>query len=195
MDFRPAWGHRSSLYRSQRRKQEEDGAQDLCRHPSQQTGECHQRHEYTHSYAQGNEALICLHCLLEELIHSKPKFFSEFGYCLLALLLLALREEPITLLRVGSLGLGLLGVYLLIGPGGQVDLLGAGLVLASAVLYPLHVALVTWHVGGYRSQAVALCVVTSMAAILILVRLVSFRPWQPMPAAGVRHRWGRWRGC
>ena len=105
-------------------------------------------------------------------------------YPIAALLLLALRGEPITLLRVGSLGLGLLGVYLLIGPGGQVDLLGAGLVLVAAVLYPLHMALVQWHLGSYRSQTVALYVVTSMAAILILVRLFSFRPWQPMPAVG-----------
>jgi len=107
-------------------------------------------------------------------------------YPVAALLMLALRGEPVTWLRLGSLGLGLLGVYLLIGPGGRVDLVGAGLVLASAVLYPLHMTLVQWYLGDYRSQTVALYVVTSMAAILILVRLLSFRPWQPLPAVG----WG-----
>lgn len=103
-----------------------------------------------------------------------------------ALLLLATRGERISPLSLVSVGVAILGVSLLIGPGGQVDMVGVLLVLVAVLLYPLHMALAQWYLGGYPSQTVALYIVSLMACFMSGIWFVAGRSWQPLPPLG----WG-----
>ena len=105
-------------------------------------------------------------------------------YPIAALLLLALRGERVTRRSQGRLLLAILGVYLLVGPGGQVDPRGVLLVLGTAVLYALHLNLIQWTLGDYPPQTVTLYTLTVMA--LILTTVGAFQPggWQPLPTLG-----------
>jgi drug/metabolite transporter (DMT)-like permease len=62
--------------------------------------------------------------------------------------LLALRGERVTMRTFFRLGLGLAGVYILIGPGGDVDLLGALLVSITTVIYGAYLAMMQWKLTG-----------------------------------------------
>jgi drug/metabolite transporter (DMT)-like permease len=103
-----------------------------------------------------------------------------------ALLFLAFRGERITRLSLVRLGMAILGVYLLIGPGGQVDPTGVLLVLGSAVAYALYLTLSQWYLSEYPPQTVALYVISLMTLVTVAVRLLQFEPWQPLSASG----WG-----
>ena len=58
---------------------------------------------------------------------------------LVLLLLLALRGEKFTYRNVIRLALGIAGVYLLIGPGGDVDLYGALLAMGTIFTVPIQI--------------------------------------------------------
>ena len=130
-------------------------------------------------------SLLCFYLALTRIEASVAHMIFSL-YPLVALVLLAGRGERITRRSLARLGLGLLGVYLLVGLGGRVDLLGASLVVGTAVAYALHMTLIQWYLGDYPSQTVALYVVSLMALILTAVRLLQFRPWQPLSPVG----WG-----
>ncbi len=108
-----------------------------------------------------------------------PMIFSL--YPLVVLLLLALRGEPITKPSLVRFGLGILGIYLLIGPEGRVDLVGALLVLVAAGGNALHMALGQWYLSQVRPQTMALYVVSLMALMMTAARLLQPAPWQ-MPS-------------
>jgi drug/metabolite transporter (DMT)-like permease len=130
-------------------------------------------------------SLLCFYLALTYIPASVAHMILSL-YPLAALLLLATRGERITRFSVVRLALAIGGVYLLIGPGGQVNPVGVALVLATAVAYALHMVLSQWFLSEYPSQTVALYVVTFMALILAVVRLLQFEPWQPLSPAG----WG-----
>ena len=113
-----------------------------------------------------------------------PMIFSLFP--LIVLLLLALRGEPIGRLSQVRLGLGVLGVYLLIGPGGRVDLLGALLAVVAAGGHALHLTLSQWRLSQLRPQTTALYVVSLMAVMLTVARLLQPVPWHTPSLSG----WG-----
>lgn len=110
--------------------------------------------------------------------------FSLFP--LVVLLLLAARGERIERRSIVRLGLGLLGIYLLIGLSGPIDLTGVLLVLTAVVGYALHATLIQWTLGSYPSQTVALYIVSFMALIVTAVRLLQPRPWTAPAPVG----WG-----
>ncbi len=105
-------------------------------------------------------------------------------YPAIALILLAMRGEPLTRLSLARLILALLGVYLLVGPGGHVDFIGILLVIGTATFYALHMNLVQWYLGDYRSQTVAVYVVSSMAVMLSAVYSFRLGQWQSFSATG-----------
>ncbi len=130
-------------------------------------------------------SLICYYLALTHIDVSVAHMIFSL-YPVAALLFLAMRGEHITRLSLVRLGLAILGVYLLIGPGGEVNMVGVLLVLATATSYALHLTLSQWYLSEVASQTVALYVVTIMAVILSVVRLLQFEPWQPLPPVG----WG-----
>lgn len=68
--------------------------------------------------------------------------------------LLALRGERLQPLHFVRLGLALGGVYLLIGPGGQIDLIGVSLILFSVVGFAFQMVLTQWYLRPYQATAV-----------------------------------------
>lgn len=130
-------------------------------------------------------SLLCFYWAMTRIAASVGHMiFSIFPA--VALLLLALRGEPITQRNMARLGLALVGVYLLIGPGGRVDLVGALLMMVTAIAYALHMTLGQWYLREVRSQTAALYVVTFMTLILTVVWLIQNEPWQMPPLVG----WG-----
>jgi drug/metabolite transporter (DMT)-like permease len=102
--------------------------------------------------------------------------FSLFP--LAVLVLLALRGEPFTRQNVLRLGLGLAGVYLLIGPGGQADRWAVILVLLSIWGTAVHLVLLQWYLQGYDSRDVTFYVTSSMFTLIFVYWLAQGAPWQ-----------------
>jgi drug/metabolite transporter (DMT)-like permease len=124
------------------------------------------------------QALLCIDVSVAQMIFTP--------YPIIVLLWLATRGERISRLSLVRLGAALTGVTLLIAPGGHVDLVGVLLVVATAVVYSLHMALIQWYLPGYPSQTVALYVVSLMACFMGGIWFVVGRSWQPLPPVG----WG-----
>jgi len=66
---------------------------------------------------------------------------------LLALGLLALRGERFTSRNLVRVALGLAGIYLLIGPGGNISVRGLLLLLGTAVSFAIHIVMIQWYLN------------------------------------------------
>lgn len=76
--------------------------------------------------------------------------------------LLALRGERVTYRHAVRLALALGGVYLLIGPGGQVDLIGVFWVVVAIVTSAFQLVLLQWYLMGYDARTVTFYVLAAM---------------------------------
>ncbi len=107
---------------------------------------------------------------------------------LIALGLLALRGEKFTYRHFIRLGLGLGGVYLLIGPtgfaGSQVDWLGATLILLSCFCFAIHLVIIQWFLQGYDARMLSFYVTIYMALVAVGWWWAHGAPWQPPGASG-----------
>lgn len=90
---------------------------------------------------------------------------------------LALRGEKFTYRQWIRLALGILGVYLLIGPGGQVDFAGVLLVLAGIVGFTLEITLVQWFLPQHDTRTVTLYVLGGMWLSITGLWLGQGLPW------------------
>jgi len=84
---------------------------------------------------------------------------------LVALTLLALRGEKFTYRNLIRLALGVGGVYLLIGPVGQVDWLGMFLAFGAVVTAPLQLLLMQWYLQDADPMTVTFYSVVTMAIV------------------------------
>lgn len=84
---------------------------------------------------------------------------------LAALAMLALRGERFTRRHLLRLGIGLAGVYLLVGPAGRVDWLGVCLVLVTVFAFALHLALIQWFLQDYDARTITFYVVATMTVV------------------------------
>ncbi len=75
---------------------------------------------------------------------------------------LALRGERFTWRQIVRLALGLLGVYLLVGPGGQVDGIGLALTILAIVAYTIEITTVQWFLNDQDTRTVTLYVLVGM---------------------------------
>ncbi len=87
-------------------------------------------------------------------------------YPLVVLGLLALRGESFTYRHAVRLALGILGVGLLVGPGGAVDLLGVALVLISTLASSVQSVFVQWYLREYDGIAVTLYMVIGINLVV-----------------------------
>jgi drug/metabolite transporter (DMT)-like permease len=85
---------------------------------------------------------------------------------LVVLVLLAMRGEKYTRRTGLRLLLGLGGVYLLIGPGGHVDLIGVLLAALAVVTVPFQLVIMQWFLQGYDSRTVTLYTVGTMTIVV-----------------------------
>jgi drug/metabolite transporter (DMT)-like permease len=97
---------------------------------------------------------------------------------LVVLALLALRGEPITARNLVRMGLALAGIYLLIGPGGNVDIVGVLLVSVTIFTYSAQYVIMQWRLGGYDARSVTLYSMIGMTISLFLFWIIQGRPWQ-----------------
>lgn len=103
---------------------------------------------------------------------------------LVLLLVLALRGEKFTYRNGVRLLLGLGGVYLLIGPGGEVDSLGVLLAMGTIVTVPIQILVMQWYLQEYDAYAVTFYMVVGMLLVAGAWWLAQGLPWQPVgPAA------------
>lgn len=98
-------------------------------------------------------------------------------YPLAVLGMLALRGERFTLLSAARCGLGILGVYLLLVPGGEMDWVGVLLSLLAALSYAVYMVIIQWYLPGYSTTAVSYYTVISMTFMVVGFWLVQGVEW------------------
>lgn len=97
---------------------------------------------------------------------------------LVTLALLALRGETFTYRQWVRLALGLVGVYLLIGPGGHVNLWGALLAAVSVFTVPIQLVFIQWFLPEGDPQASSFYMLTGMALTALIGWGWEGAPWQ-----------------
>lgn len=81
---------------------------------------------------------------------------------ILILGMLALGGEKLTYRQFVRLAIGLMGVYLLLGPGGQVDWLGVLLVGGNMISISLEFAFIQWFARQYDSRTITFYIMAGM---------------------------------
>jgi drug/metabolite transporter (DMT)-like permease len=81
---------------------------------------------------------------------------------LVVLAVLALGGEKLTYRHLLRLVIGLSGVYLLIGPGGQVDWIGVIMIFGSMVGISFEFSMIQWFARAYDTRTITLYVVSGM---------------------------------
>jgi len=93
--------------------------------------------------------------------------------------------HAISRMAVGRLGLGLVGLYLITGAGStRLDNLGVMLMLASGAAYGWHLVLGQWVLADVDSRTVTLYVLTTMAAVVDVARVMGGGPFVPLSTTG-----------
>jgi drug/metabolite transporter (DMT)-like permease len=94
--------------------------------------------------------------------------------------LLALRGEPLTGRHLVRVGLALIGVYLLIGPGGEVDLIGVGLALLAVALFSSQLVVVQWYLKEYDARTITFFTNLGMLLMVAAAWFIQGMPWQAL---------------
>lgn len=103
---------------------------------------------------------------------------------LIVLSLLVLRGEKLTYRHAIRTGLALVGVYLVIGPGGAVDMGGVGLILLAVLAFSSHMVLLQWYLRSLAPRVVTFYVTAGMLLAVGAYWLGIGAPWQPLDSAG-----------
>ncbi|WP_298981252.1 DMT family transporter [Caldilinea sp.] len=102
----------------------------------------------------------------------------------MVLSLLALRGEQLTQRHLVRLGLALSGVYLLVGPSGEVNWVGVALALLATFLFSLQMALTQWTLAPYPTRTVAFYVTAWMTACVVGWWLLRGATWSAPSMGG-----------
>jgi drug/metabolite transporter (DMT)-like permease len=106
-------------------------------------------------------------------------------YPLWVVLFLFASGQPLTRLTLARLALSMLGVYLLTrARPGELDWLGVTLMIASAASYGWHLVLGQWVLADVPSRTATLYILTTMACVVGLARVLQASPVEPIAAAG-----------
>lgn len=103
---------------------------------------------------------------------------------LAVLTLLALRGERVTYRHAVRLVLALSGVYLLIGPGGQVDMIGVAWISGALLCFALQLSLLQWYLLAYDARTVTFYVLLAMSVGILFIWGLEGAPWQPLGTWG-----------
>jgi drug/metabolite transporter (DMT)-like permease len=103
---------------------------------------------------------------------------------LYVLTFLALRGERVTYRHGVRLALSLIGVYLLIGPGGQVDSIGLLLILLSMIPFALQVTTLQWYLMEYDARPVTLYMLLAMTLCVLAMWGLEGGVWHPLGLYG-----------
>jgi drug/metabolite transporter (DMT)-like permease len=106
-------------------------------------------------------------------------------YPLWVVLFLFAAGQPLTRLTLARLALSMLGVYLLTRVGsGELDWLGVTLMVASAATYGWHLVLGQWVLADVPSRTATLYILTTMACVVGLARVLQAQPIEPVVTTG-----------
>jgi drug/metabolite transporter (DMT)-like permease len=103
---------------------------------------------------------------------------------LMVLSILYFGGEKLTYRHLVRLGLALAGVYLLVGPGGSVDMVGILLVLAAMFAFAWQVVLIQWYLHAYDARPIAFYQMLAMTVVIAGWWLSHGAVWTPPTAAG-----------
>lgn len=84
------------------------------------------------------------------------------------LIILAFLGEPLTQRKIVRLLLAMVGLYLLIGPGGEVDMVGVGLIACAVLLFGSQLVLTQSIVRKHDPQLVTRYVMTIMLVVITI---------------------------
>ncbi len=90
-------------------------------------------------------------------------------YPIFTLILLALRGERPDRVSALRLGLGIAGLYLLLGPGGVSGWQGVILTGLAAVFFAVHLVSVQWYLRPYSTWPVTAVLVSSAAVMVVII--------------------------
>jgi drug/metabolite transporter (DMT)-like permease len=106
-------------------------------------------------------------------------------YPLWVILFLFASGQPLTRLTLARLGLSMLGIFLLTrARPGELDWLGVMLMIASSATYGWHLVLGQWVLADVPARTAALYILTTMAAVVGVARVVQAIPLEPVASAG-----------
>jgi len=94
------------------------------------------------------------------------------------LLLLRLGGERLTRRNMMRVLLALVGVYFLIGPGGNVSLMGLLLLFASLILYAVQLVFTQWYLDDYDSRAITTYILAMMSVVVFGLWGVQGAEWR-----------------
>lgn len=103
-------------------------------------------------------------------------FVSVLGigsYIVMVMLLLTILGEKFTFIRAIRLLLGLSGIWLLIGPSGDLGSRGVLYVVVGAFFFAVHMISLQWFLSKYNTWAVATLVVCATAVLLSTIWLIN----------------------
>lgn len=119
-------------------------------------------------------------------------FFSSLAYVdaatssiiksvqpLVVLLLLTFAGERMTARHWSRLLLSMVGIYLLVGVGGQINPIGAFLIGLSLIFYALQLAQVQWWLHAYDPWTIAFYLTSIMTIVVTGWWLTQGTPWHP----------------
>ncbi len=94
--------------------------------------------------------------------------------------------HPISRLALARLGLAMVGVSLLthLGGGGEVDILGALLLVGAGAAYGWHLVLGQWTLADVEPRTTTLYVLTTMAVVVVTARFIVGGPLEPISQEG-----------
>lgn len=99
---------------------------------------------------------------------------------LVVLTMLALRGERVTYRHAVRLVLALTGVYLLIGPGGDVDMGGVLWIVGSLFCFALQLSLLQWYLLAYDARTVTFYVLFAMSVGVVAMWGLEGSGWQAL---------------
>ncbi len=98
--------------------------------------------------------------------------------------LLALRGERVTYRHAVRIGLALIGVYLLIGPGGGVDPIGVMWIMVSMVCFALQLTMLQWYLLEYDARPVTFYLLIAMTVCVVAMWGLEGATWHPLGMRG-----------
>jgi drug/metabolite transporter (DMT)-like permease len=127
---------------------------------------------------------ICCFFLSLAWIDSSVSAMLKSVQPLVVLLLLALGGERLTRRHLLRLAFAFAGIYLLVGPGGQVSSVGLALTGLSILLYAVQLVLLQWRLLDYDPRTVTFYLLVVMTLVVAVFWAVQGAAWRDPGGAG-----------